>query len=178
MRFLTAAIAAMLIAGCTSPTDILSQFVQHTPNTGRFEGDPELTTELRQLDQASYQHFKVFYRGRRQSPEIIILDIAGDRYSFDSRTWQRVDGGAAMAMVRKSIDAGRHVEAMTGRDSTGRILGLGLAVKDAERKVYDPGERRYVIRYQRFGRYEVAQVQATRRPESTRLPDELLVEGQ
>ena len=111
-----AAIAVVFLGACVNPTEVVSQLIQFTPNSGRFISDHGLTVELRQLDQASYERFKVFYQGDRRRPEIIVLDIANDRYSFDARNWKRIEGAAAMMLVRKSLDSGRYAEAVVGTD--------------------------------------------------------------
>ena len=66
-----------------------------------------------------------------------------------------------MTLVRDSIDAGKRVEAVIGADPHGRVLGFGVAVKDAEKETYTTGELRYVVRYQHYGRYEIVQVGST-----------------
>ena len=158
-----AAVATVLFLGaCVNPTEIVSQLVQFTPNSGRFISDPNLAIELRQLDQPSYERFKVFYQGDRRQPEIIVLDVADDRYSLDARNWKRIEGGAAMALVRNSLDSGRHVEAVVGIDTQGRVLSFGVVVRELESPVPVPGKFRYIVRYQRFGRYEIARVQSPR----------------
>lgn len=172
-----AAIAAVFLGACVNPTEVVSQLVQFTPNSGQFISDPGLTVELRQLDQASYERFKVFYRGDRRRPEIIVLDIADDRYSFDARKWKRIEGAAAMTLVRKSLDSGRYAEAVVGTDTQGRVLSFGVVVKELESPAHIPGKIRYVVRYQRFGRYEIAQIESSKQPKS-QSSDDLIVEGQ
>ena len=73
-----------------------------------------------------------------------------------------------MTLVHKSIDSGKHVEAIVGSDTFGRLLGFGVAVKKPEKPAYADGEFHYVVRYQHFGRYEIARIRKTnRRPERT-----------
>ena len=173
-----AAATTLFLSACVNPTEVVSQLFQFTPNSGRFINDPDLAIELRQLDQASYERFKVFYRGNRRQPELIVLDVADDRYSFDARNWKRIEGGAAMTLVRNSLDSGRHVEAVVGTDTQGRILSFGVVVKELESPTHVPGKFRYVVRYQRFGRYEITQVQSSNQQPKTQSSNELIVEGQ
>ena len=172
-----AAIAVVFLGACVSPTEVVSQLVQFTPNSGRFISDHGLTVELRQLDQASYERFKVFYQGDRRRPEIIVLDIANDRYSFDARNWKRIEGAAAMMLVRKSLDSGRYAEAVVGTDTQGSVLSFGVAVKELDGPARVPGKLHYRVRYQRFGRYGIAQVQSSNHPKA-QSSDGLIVEGQ
>ena len=172
-----AAIAVVFLGACVSPTEVVSQLVQFTPNSGRFISDPGLTVELRQLDQASYERFKVFYQGDRRRPEIIVLDIADDRYSFDARNWKRIEGAAAMTLVRKSLDSGRYAEAVVGTDTQGRVLSFSVAVKELDGPARVPDKLRYRVQYQRFGRYEIAQTQSPKQSK-TQSSNGLIVEGQ
>jgi hypothetical protein len=169
-----AAATALFLNACVNSAEIVSQLVQFTPNSGRFISDPNLAIELRKLDQPSYQKFKVFYQGDRRQPEIIVLDVADDRYSFDARNWKRIEGGAAMTLVRSNLDSGRAVEAVVGIDIQGRVLSFGIVVKELDGPVPVPGKFRYIVRYQRFGRYEITQVQSPKQKPRT----QSIIEGQ
>tara|TARA_A100001037_G_scaffold96328_1_gene87763 strand:+ start:2048 stop:2575 length:528 start_codon:yes stop_codon:yes gene_type:complete len=175
---LFAAGGALILAACVNPTDILSEFVQFSPNAGHFISDPDMTSELRQLEQPSYERFKVFYRGHRRDPEIIVLDIAGDRYSFDARNWKRLEGAAAMNLVRRSIDTGKFAEAVVGHETHGGILSFGIVVKELEQPTRSPDAFRYVVRFQRFGPYEITQVLSSRPKETSDTQSTLKVDGE
>ena len=152
------------LGGCVMPRDMVEAVDQVTAHPGTFHHSQQLTADLFGLEAAGFERFEVYFLGSPDDPDIVVLDPLDDGYRFDARGWQSAQGGKAVEVVANTLARTESAEALLGQDAIGRVVTLGIVVKERQKTSYKAGQRLYTISYNRFGLYRVGQGEFHEKP--------------
>ena len=143
------------LGGCAISGDLVETLGQVAARQGIFHHSQKLTAELFGLEESAFGRFKIYFQGPGDDPDIVVLDPLEDGYRFDNRGWQLAEGNEAVAIVVNALARTESAEALLGRDVLGRIVTLGIAVKERQKTSYKAGQPLYTISYNRFGLFRI-----------------------
>ncbi len=152
------------LSGCQASRNLATALDTAISQPGTFHHSQQLTRDLFGLEESAFERFKIYFQGPADDPDIVVMDPLGDDYRFDGRSWELAEGGAAVEVVSNALARTESAQAMIGHDAGGRIVTLGIAVKERRQTSYKAGQSFYTVSYNRFGRFRVGQAKFHQKP--------------